>query len=210
MSISDLSFGQAKHTLEIIEQRQLNSDDMRFLHDGYLSDVLEGVHYSRGTCMPTRDELRVFLGLLPQEPTLIVNYDLSIKEMVSTGKYDRVIDNRGNAGRYKRIRAGTGIKKIKIRLECLVGSINLAENGAEEKCSKRYRLASYEEIFAFGATFPKVQCRCAHGIFGKAYGGISPDSFQPNLWGGKDTRGLSLEAGGIYSNPYTHFLLVER
>ncbi len=205
------TLAQAKHTLEIFDQQDISSTDMRFLHDGFLSDFLEGVRYSRGTCFPTRDELRVFLGLLPKKPTMVVDHDLSFEELVTAGQYDRVVDHMGNARLYFDTRAGRGRKNVKIQLrQLLEGNLNLAENEAEGMCGERYRLASYEEILAFGSTYPKVQLRCPHGIFGKAYGGISPKSFQPNLWGQDGARGLCFEAGGVYCNPGTHFLFVER
>lgn len=206
------SLKQAKHTLEIIAQHDLDADDMRLLHDGFLSDFLEGVHCSRMKCLPTRDELRMLFGLLPLNPTLVVDYNASIREMVDAGAYDLVVDqdHSGNAKMYESIRAGQGIRKVKIRLERINESVCLAENAAERKFSKDYRLASYEEIFAFGIAYPRVQRRCEYGIFGAAYGGNSPHSFQPNLHGSSKGRVLCLRAGGIYSNPRTHFLFVER
>lgn len=210
------SLKQAKHTLEIIAQQDLDWDDMLSLHDGYLSDLLEGIQISRlSGCLPGRGELRVLFGLLPQHPTLTVNYDLAIEKMVDAGNYTVVWDNGcpGNISEYKRFRKiGKGIKKINIRLECIEKSVNLDENEAEKRVGKNFRLASYEEIFAFGATFPKVQCRCEYGIFGKSYNipdsrGF-PDRFHPHLWG--KSRGLGLTAGGTYANPGTHFLFVER
>jgi len=211
MSTNKPSLGQAKHTLEILDQQGIDGTDMRFLHDGVLSDFLEGVHLSRGTCFPTRDELRVFLGLLPQNPTLLVDYDLSFKKMVAVGQYDHVVDHMGNAERYTGTRVMKGKKKVKIQLhELLEGELSLPENRAAGMAGTHFRLASFEEILAFGATYPKVQLRCRHGVFGKAYGGISPKSFQPNLWSSDGKRGLSFEAGGVYCNPGTYFLFVER
>lgn len=220
MSTSELTFGQAKHTLEIFTQQNLTVEDMRLLHNGLLSDFLEGIHLSRGIfpskkCPSARDELRVFLGLLPLEPTLVVDYDQSIQQMIDKGRYDSVIDNLGNAAKYTNTRAGRGVKKINIRLQSLIENVDLEKNEADKKLGGRYRLASYEELFAFGATYPKVQQRCPYGIFGRSYGSARdsrgfPERFHPNLWGGKDTRGLSMEAGGIYSNPGTHFLFVEK
>ena len=220
MSTSGLTFGQAKHTLEIFVQQNLTTEDMRLLHNGLLSDFLEGVRLSRGIfpserCLSTRDELRMFLGLLPLEPTLVVDYDRSMQEMIDVGRYSRIVDNLGNAAKYANTRAGRGMKKIHIRLQPLIESVDLEENGAEEKLGKRYRLASYEEMFAFGAAYPKVQRRCPYGIFGRSYGSIKNsrgfrEKFHPHLWGSQDERGLSMEAGGIYSNPGTHFLFVEK
>ncbi len=221
MSTSELTFGQAKHTLEIFAQQDLNEGDMLLLHNGPLADFLEGIHTSRGSCLPTRDELRVFLGLLPQAPTLTVDYGLPIEEMVDAGHYDVVWDNGrpGNINDYRSFkRTGVGIKKISIRVERIdENNIDLGENGAESKFGKKYRLASYEEILAFGATYPKVQRRCRHGLFGRSYKIRRPgkgdfyDRFHPNLWGGRErSRGISLTAGGCFANPGTHFLFVER
>ncbi len=53
---------QAKHTLELIDQQSITGADMRLLHDGFLSDFLEGVHASRLKCLPTRDEPVCFWG----------------------------------------------------------------------------------------------------------------------------------------------------
>ncbi len=215
MSTSELTFGQAKHTLEIVAQQNLNLGDMTLLHNGVLSDLLEGIHHSRGACFPARDELRVFLGLLPQEPTLIVDYDQPMQKMIDAGRYSLIIDNLGNAAKYTNTRAGKGVKKINIRLQSLIESVNLDENGAEGKFGKQYRLAAYEELFAFGAQYPKVQRRCQYGIFGKSYGSVKDargfrEKFHPHLWGGPKENGLSMEAGGLCSNPGTHFLFVEK
>ena len=218
--MSNLTFGQAKHTLEIFAQQNLTTEDMRLLHSGLLSDFLEGISLSRGIfpskrCLSTRDELRVFLGLLPLEPTLVVDYDQPIQKMIDAGRYDRVIDNLGNAAKYTNTRAGRGVKKINIRLQRLIESVDLEKNEADKKLGGHYRLASYEEVFAFGATYPKVQQRCSYGIFGRSYSSAKDsrgfqERFHPNLWGGTDARGLSMEAGGVYSNPGTHFLFVEK
>lgn len=208
---TELSFGQARHTLEIVDQQNLSPRDMLFLHDGVLSDLLEGIHHSRGTCFPTRDELRVFLGLLPRNPTMIVDYNLPFEKMVAAGQYDRVVGHWENTHLYVNTRMGKGKRKVKIQLHRLLeGSLSLAKNEAKGMGGTLYRLASFEEIFAFGATYPKAQLRCPHGIFGKAYGDSSSESFHPHLWGRDGKRCLGLQAGGLYCNPGTHFLFVER
>ncbi len=81
--------------------------------------------------------------------------------------------------------------------------------------SAKWRLASYEELFTFGATYPKVQLRCHYGIFGKGYRKKDSrgffDLFHPYLWGSiRGERGLSMTPGGTYANPGTHFLFVEK
>ena len=206
---------QTKHTLKIFDQQGITGDLMRLLHDGFLSDFLEGVRLSRRHCLRTRDELRVFLGLLPLKPTLLVDYDLPFDDMVAAGKYDYV-DTETDVEKFKHLRIGKGVKEVNIQLACILeGNVNLGENGAEMMFGAKWRLASYEELFAFGATYPKVQLRCNYGIFGKGY--RERDSrglfglFRPYLWGSiRGERGLSMTPGGIYSNPGTRFLFVEK
>lgn len=210
------TLGQAKHTLEIFDQQDISADEMRILHDGILSDFLEGVRVSRYWCLPTRDELRMFLGLLPLKPTLLVNYSLfPSSEMIVAGKYDYVRGG-GHLELFERVRAGKGVRRVGIKLATILeGHVNLDENEAGTMFGTHWRLAAYEELFAFGATFPKVQLRCPHGIFGKSYKKLDsrgfPQRFHPNLWGSKEHgRCLAMEAGGTYCNPGTHFLFVEK
>lgn len=215
MSSNASSLTQVKETLEIFYQHGINFDDMRFLHDGTLSDVLEAVKLSRGTCFPSRNELRVFLGLLPLFPTIPVDYDKPVEAMISDGNYDSVCLGSPHIidpAEYiqncnvRKARNGAGIFKIQL-IEIPEGGISLEKNEAEGQAGKNYRLASFEEVLAFGATFPKVQQRC-RSIYGMAYKGRD---FHPHLWASDSgSRGLSLSAGGMYSNPNTHFLYVER
>jgi len=210
MSTNKPSFRQAKHTLEIFDQQGISEADMRLLHDGFLSDFLEGVRHPSFGCLPTRDELRVFLGLLPRDPVMFVDYDISLEDMVVVGHYDRFVDRNGSVRMCPDTKAEKGKKQVKIKLlEHAEGNLKLEKNEAAGIAGKRFRLASWREILTFGATYPKVQLRClpGRGIFGRAYG---DGAFHPNLWGNDGERGLSLQAGGLYCNPGTHFLFVER
>jgi len=40
---NDATFGQATHTLTVIDQQKPSTQDLKVLHDGYLADLLRAI-----------------------------------------------------------------------------------------------------------------------------------------------------------------------
>jgi hypothetical protein len=59
----DATFGQATHTLTVIDQQKPSTQDLKVLHDGYLADLLRAIKL--GT-VPLRADFQKLLGLLPE------------------------------------------------------------------------------------------------------------------------------------------------
>jgi hypothetical protein len=204
MSDFDLpTLAQAKHTLELIAQHNLTCSDMKVLHKGYLSDLLEAIRFNNiGFFQEPRNEIRLALGLLPLNPTLLIDYDLSLEESISMCKCESVRTRQFklkalNAWLIKQGHAGKGKKTISIRLSQLPQDLNLGENEAEKYFDSKYRLASYQEILAFGAVYPRLQNRFR--IFGRSYESphtIGVGYFHPNLYVHDLKRGINFSAGG--------------
>ncbi len=60
MSINKLSWSQAKQTITLIEQQDPNSEHIKQLHDGLLTDLIQGIVFGK---LPSRYEIRSFYGL---------------------------------------------------------------------------------------------------------------------------------------------------
>ncbi|MEK7611820.1 MAG: hypothetical protein AAB407_00520 [Patescibacteria group bacterium] len=60
--MSTSTFPQAAHTLTLIGQHDPSSEDLRVLHDGYLTDLIQAI---QGGTVPDRSAFRKFVGLGP-------------------------------------------------------------------------------------------------------------------------------------------------
>jgi hypothetical protein len=59
----DATFGQATHTLTLIDQQKPSTQDLKVLHDGYLADLLRAIKLGK---VPARPDFQKFLGLVPE------------------------------------------------------------------------------------------------------------------------------------------------
>ena len=84
---------------------------------------------------------------------VIVNYGLSLEEMIRAGKYDYVDPNITTD--YFSVE-GEGIKKVMLELICFNRRISSDDALSEfDKCKRRP--AIIEELLAFGAKYPELQ-----------------------------------------------------
>lgn len=105
MSTNDATFGQAMHTLTVIDQQKLSSADLKVLHDGYLADLLRAIKL--GT-VPSRLEFQKFLGLVPE---LNIWTTLTLGQYGSPNAYQDALESAGfRIGDY----AGQILKKISV------------------------------------------------------------------------------------------------
>lgn len=72
MSI-DALWSQANHTLTLIGQQKPSFENIKKLHDGYLSDLVTAI---KGGTVPDRDSFRTFCGLNPLELKLVLTSEL--------------------------------------------------------------------------------------------------------------------------------------
>ncbi len=149
--MSNATFGQASHSLTIIGQQNPSADDLRILHDGCLADLVQAI---QARTVPNRDEFRKFLGLIPLEPRIMVDYTKSLAEMITAGRYDWKNDDITE----KRFPVkGEGTKEFVCELVHPNRGIS-SENALKEiEKSGKLRPATIEELLAFGATFPEIQ-----------------------------------------------------
>lgn len=78
----DATFGQATHTLTLIDQQKPSTQDLKVLHDGYLADLLRAIKLGK---VPARPDFQKFLGLLP---------DLNIWKTITLGLHKSPEDYR--------------------------------------------------------------------------------------------------------------------
>jgi len=100
-----------------------------------------------------RERFRQMIGLDPLELQITVNYNLSLAEMISAGKYDWISDDINEDNFPVR---GTGI--IESVVELIHFNRNISSDDAEKELKKmKLRPANVEEILAFGAEYPETQ-----------------------------------------------------
>ncbi len=161
--MSNALFGQAVHTLTIINQQELTLDDLRVLHDGYLADLVSAIKL--GT-LPNRAEYRKILGLPVTEKnvgaalalqSLTVNYDLSLEAMIQSGRYDWV-NSDITAERFPL--NGIGTQKFEYKLFYFGRDISSKKVvyaiETEDKCNP-WSPAKIEHLLAFGVQKPEEQ-----------------------------------------------------
>lgn len=148
--MSTATFHQATHTLTIIGQQEPTNEQLRVLHDGYLSDLVLGI--KEGT-MPPRDDFRKLLGLPPVELITEIDFGQTLEHMIAAGKYDwqseYVTANKLPVG-------GRGKKTFRNKL--FYFGHDISSGGAVAVIEKqKFVPATHVHGLAFGATFPDEQ-----------------------------------------------------
>ncbi len=144
---------QAGHILTLIDQKGVSKEQLAVaVSDGILPDFLEAL--ATGFNKP-RGELRDFLGLGPLVLKVVVDYSMTLAEMIASGRYDWKNDD---------ITTERFPVKGKGKVETTVELIHLNRVIATDEVKKEIdkmgmRPATMEELLAFGATFPEVQRR---------------------------------------------------
>lgn len=143
-------WGQATHTLTLIGQQNPNQAHIKTLHDGPLTDLLEGIMQGK---LPDRDKIREFYGLTPLELRIIVDYAESLEEMIAAGNYDW--KNSDITPEHFPI-LGKGKVELKphlIHFNRVIDSDDVLKS--PEMIGKRP--GKIEELLAFGKTYPEMQ-----------------------------------------------------
>jgi len=148
--MSNPTFGQANQVLTIVAQQEPTAADLQVLFGGYLADLVQGAKNGK---LPGRDEFRKFIGLVAVTLAIVVDYRMSLHEMIEAGGYDYVNDDI-NAERFPI--SGTGTMSLDLELVHIGRSIS--SDAAEKELEKRgLRPATIAELLAFGAAHPEVQ-----------------------------------------------------
>ena len=85
---------QAGHVLTLIDQKGVTKEQLTgAVSDGTLPDFLEAL---AGGLTKSREELRSFLGLGPLILKIVVDYSMTLAEMITAGHYDWVNDDGYN------------------------------------------------------------------------------------------------------------------
>jgi hypothetical protein len=142
---------QAGHVLTLIGEKGVTKDQLTgAVSDGTLPDFLEAIANGFGK---SREELRSFLGLGPLVLKIVVDYSMTLAEMIVAGRYDWKNDDI-TAERFPIM--GKGKKEIAVEL--IHFNRNISSDDVERELDKMgLRSATIEELLAFGATFPETQ-----------------------------------------------------
>jgi len=148
--MSTATFGQAKPIINLlIDQKEVSKEGITALvESGLLADLLDA-----DPANINRDDFRKLLGLTSAEMKAHVDRGLSLKEMISAGKYDWVNDDITE----KRFPIkGSGSSET--YSELVHFDRNISSKGAVNDLDKQgLRPADIAEILAFGAAFPDEQ-----------------------------------------------------
>jgi len=182
--MSTPSFGQALHALTLISQKDPTLESLSALfQSGFLSDLLEAKVSSL-----TRDDFRKFVGLDPLVLSIVVDYSMTLGQMIAAGSYDWVNDEI-TPERFPV--KGTG--KISLKPELVHFKSNIfSEKVLEELDKMGLRPGTHKELLAFGATYPNMQNKfpvVALGSSCHVYGG---DRYVACLGRGDSGRYLDL------------------
>ena len=188
------TFGQAGHTLTIIAAQNPNRGHLKALHDGPLTDLVQSI--MQGT-LPDREALRKFLGLGPLKKVLLIDYDMSLEEMIAAGRYDSKNDNL-NSKNYPVIGEG----KVEFEWDLVHPNRDISTADAHKETAKDsdpanpWMDAKTEHLLAFGAAYPEEQQKFPIVALGSV-AGVDGVRRVPGLDKDGSERGLGL---GWYEN----------
>lgn len=152
MSISDhvSTFDQAKHLLTIVSQKRLEKEEFTALiESGLLSDLLEA--HLQGV---DRESFRKFLGLPPRDLQIIVDYSLSLEQMIAAGCYRFV--RRSDITPKNFPMDGAGVVELKSQIIHFNRPIS-SKDAVKELEKIGLRPATIEELLAFGAAYSRAR-----------------------------------------------------
>jgi hypothetical protein len=156
---TSISARQIGKVLDTIEEKGVTGELVQneLLGKGRLADLAEAI--VRGT-VPDRETLRKLLGLLAVAFRFIVDYTLSLSDMIKAGKYDWVNGNITDANfpRTKGKGLAVGQSAETIDAELIHFNRDISSDSAVAEMDKMgYRPATIEELLAFGASNPDIQ-----------------------------------------------------
>jgi len=150
---TSISARQSAKIVDTLEEKGITGEIVQdeLIGKGRLADLAEAV--VRGT-IPDREAFRKLLGLLPVIFHLIVNYTMSLADMIKVGGYDWVNENIIEVNFPRNENRG----KFKVDAELIHFGRNISSDSAVAEMDKMgYRPATIEELLSFGVTNPEIQ-----------------------------------------------------
>lgn len=176
---------QAGHILTLIDQKGVTKGQItQGVSDGTLPDFFEAM--AAGT-VPSREELRNFLGLPPFVCKIVIDYLMTLEEMIVAGGYDWKHD----AITSERFPL-SGEGKVERIVELIHFNRTISSDEVERELDKMgLRPATIEELLAFGATFPETQRKSSIVALGSCLE-VHGESCVACLSGTDSDRGIGL------------------
>jgi hypothetical protein len=202
---TSISAPQLVKVYTTFDEKGVTSDILQnqLLGTGLLADVAEAA--ALGTIPQDRDVRRKFLGLAPAEFKFVVDYSMTLPQMIAAGRYDWQNDDITPA-RFPV--NGEGQKELNGQLVHFNRNMG-SDDVKKELDAKGLRPATHEELLAFGATYPEMQRQfpiVALGSFAEIGGGRDVVC----LDGDGSGRGLGLVWLGGGWGPGCRFLAVAK
>jgi hypothetical protein len=145
---------QALHTLKLIGDKGPLFRHILKLHDGPLADLVDAIMHGQ---LPGRDAFRIMCGLLPLRPLIMVDYSKTLEQMLELGKYNPAIVARAINSQVFPVDPNLvgGVHTLVPKIRRLSTDADLL-TAIAEFAGKGLRVATHEELLAFGATYPEV------------------------------------------------------
>jgi hypothetical protein len=201
--------GQLRKFLELLEQKDVNTDIFQARLDGILADV-----FDPNAVMPDREDLRKLLQLGPQIPEVIilgVDFSRTLETLITAGKYDYV-NSDITAARFPI--EGSGIEEFEFDLfhpNRDISSDDAIKEMKEDKNdpARPWEPAKIEHLLVFGEAHPDVQRKFPIVALGSV-AEIDGDRHAPFLNEGGSKRHLHLYWSGNDWNARYRFLRVRK
>lgn len=143
---------QGKHFLTVLSQQGVTKEGLdAMIETGLFSDLCEAS--LNGLSGVDRDEVRKLYGLSPKTLRIVVDYSLSLEQMIAAGKYDWKNDDI-TAKRFPL--KGNGKVELEPKL-FYFGRDMSSDNVIAEMDKEGFRPCTIEELLAIGEQHPELQ-----------------------------------------------------
>ena len=199
---------QASHIVKLINDKGLTREQLQKVIDsGLFSDVLE-TGKSEGHI--DREVVQKALGLEPllSVYNVVVDYNLSLVEMIKAGKYDWV--NDGITQKHFPLQE-KGLGKIGFTITLLHLNRYISSDEAIEKISEAgYRPATLPELLALGESQPELQRQFPIVALGSVWQCRGGPRCVPYLWYDGSERRLDLTLFERDWSPHYRFAVARK
>jgi hypothetical protein len=143
---------QGKHFLTVLSQQGVTKEGLdAMIETGLFSDLCEAS--LNGLSGVDRDEVRKLFGLSPKTLRIVVDYSLSLEQMITAGKYDWS-NSDITAKRFPL--KGSGKVELEPKL-FYFGRDMSSDNVIAEMDKEGFRPCTIEELLAIGEQHPELQ-----------------------------------------------------
>lgn len=143
---------QGKHFLTVLSQQGVTKEGLdAMIETGLFSDLCEAS--LNGLSGVDRDEVRKLFGLSPKTLRIVVDYSLSLEQMIAAGKYDWS-NSDITAKRFPL--KGSGKVELEPKL-FYFGRDMSSDNVIAEMDKEGFRPCTIEELLAIGEQHPELQ-----------------------------------------------------